>query len=66
MKPGLAMKCPWGLAFRSAPLQPGIVPKGRMCWWLEVFPALAGAGAVLALVLLGKLRDRQLQAFPAR
>jgi putative membrane protein len=41
------MKYLWVLAFISVLSWSGIDPKDRMTWWLEVFPALAGALVLL-------------------
>ena len=38
----------WILVFLAVLLWSGIAPKDRMTWWLEVFPALAGAAVLLA------------------
>ena len=43
-----AMKYFWALAFIAVLLWSGIAPKDRVTWWLEVFPALAGVGVLLA------------------
>jgi putative membrane protein len=48
MKPNVAMKYLWSLVFLGVLLWSGIAPKDRITWWLEVFPALAGAVVLLA------------------
>ena len=52
------MKWLWIAVFPLVLLWSGIAPKDRITWILEVAPALIGA--MTALILPGRLHDRQL------